>query len=201
MRPSGGSALRVDSSTGLLEGVQFVPSPNFDQRPDGATIDVLVIHAISMPPGEFGGSDVERLFCNRLDFACHPFYRALSGLTVSAHLFIRRDGEIIQFVPLLARAWHAGMSAFDGRSRVNDFSIGIELEGSDYAPFEEAQYRVLAEVTRTLQAAYPAITAGRIVGHSDIAPGRKTDPGPYFNWLRYRAELQEARLVAVTPSP
>jgi len=120
---------------------------------------------------------------------------------VSSHLFIRRDGELIQFVPLQARAWHAGASAFDGRSRVNDFSIGIELEGSDYTPFEEAQYRTLAEVTRALQAAYPAITPERIVGHCDIAPDRKTDPGPYFNWSRYRAELRDARLVATAPSP
>jgi AmpD protein len=154
-----------------------------------------------MPPGEFGGPDVEGLFRNGLNPACHPYYEPLAGLTVSSHLFIRRDGEITQFVPLHARAWHAGVSAFEGRSRVNDFSIGIELEGSDYAPFEEAQYRALAEVTRALQAAYPAITAERIVGHCDIAPDRKTDPGPYFNWTRYRAELRGARLVARAPSP
>lgn len=193
--------MRVDTSTGLLEGVRFAPSPNYDQRPAGVEIDVLVIHAISMPPGEFGGSDVEGLFCNGLDFALHPYYQPIAGLTVSSHLFIRRDGEIIQFVPFSARAWHAGVSVFEGRSRVNDFSIGIELEGSDYVPFEEAQYRALSEVTRALLAAYPAITAERIVGHSDIAPGRKTDPGRYFNWLRYRAELRGARLVATAPSP
>lgn len=193
--------MRVDTSTGLLEGARFVPSPNYDERPTGTGIDTLVIHAISMPPGEFGGFDVEGLFCNGLDFACHPYYQPIAGLTVSSHLFIRRDGELIQFVPLQARAWHAGASAFDGRSRVNDFSIGIELEGSDYTPFEEAQYRALAEVTRALQAAYPAITPERIVGHCDIAPERKTDPGRYFNWSRYRAELRGARLVATAPSP
>ena len=184
-----------------MEGARFVPSPNFDERPAGVGIDVLVIHAISMPPGEFAGSDVEDLFCNRLDFACHPYYQPLAGLTVSSHLFIRRDGELIQFVPLHARAWHAGASAFDGRIRVNDFSIGIELEGSDYVPFEEAQYRTLAEVTRALQMAYPAITVERIVGHCDIAPGRKRDPGPYFNWSRYRAALHSTRLVGAAPSP
>jgi N-acetyl-anhydromuramoyl-L-alanine amidase len=152
-------------------------------------VDVLVVHAISMPPGEYPGSDIERLFCNSLDFACHPFYQEIDGLTVSAHLLIRRNGEVIQFVPFHARAWHAGVSQFDGRTRVNDFSIGIELEGSDYAPFEEAQYRALAAVTRALQAAYPDITAERIVGHSDIAPDRKTDPGPYFNWAHYQQLL------------
>jgi N-acetyl-anhydromuramoyl-L-alanine amidase len=152
-------------------------------------VDVLVVHTISMPPGEYPGSDIERLFCNSLDFACHPFYQEIDGLTVSAHLLIRRNGEVIQFVPFHARAWHAGVSQFDGRTRVNDFSIGIELEGSDYAPFEEAQYRALAAVTRALQAAYPDITAERIVGHSDIAPDRKTDPGPYFNWAHYQQLL------------
>lgn len=181
--------MSVDLASGLLEGVGYRPSPNFDARPDGMPVDTLVIHAISMPPGEYPGPDIERLFCNGLDFACHPFYREIDGLTVSTHLLIRRNGEVIQFVPFHARAWHAGVSQFDGRTRVNDFSIGIELEGSDYAPFEEAQYRALAEVTRALQAAYPGITAERIVGHSDIAPDRKTDPGPYFNWAHYRQLL------------
>jgi N-acetyl-anhydromuramoyl-L-alanine amidase len=185
--------MRVNHATGLLEGVYYRPSPNCDARPVGISVDVLVIHAISMPPGEYPGSDIEQLFCNSLDFACHPFYQEIDGLTVSAHLLIRRDGEVIQFVPFHARAWHAGVSQFAGRTRVNDFSIGIELEGSDYAPFEEAQYRALAAVTRALQATYPDITAERIVGHSDIAPDRKTDPGPYFNWAHYQQLLAVGR--------
>jgi len=181
--------MQVDKVRGLLHGVRCALSPNYDARPAEAAINALVIHAISMPPGEYGSTDVERFFCNDLDFTCHPFYREVDGVTVSAHLFIRRDGQVIQFVPFQARAWHAGVSTLDGRGRVNDFSIGIELEGSDYAPYEEAQYRALIEVTRALQAAYPGITPERIVGHADIAPERKTDPGPYFNWERYRNVL------------
>jgi AmpD protein len=184
--------MQVDRVHGILEGAHYVPSSNYDARPADTAISALVIHAISMPPGEYGGADIERLFCNSLDFTAHPFYREIDGLTVSAHLLIRRDGQVIQFVPFLERAWHAGASTLEGRARVNDFSIGIELEGSDYAAFEEAQYRALAEVTRVLRAAYPGIAPERIVGHADIAPGRKTDPGPYFNWLRYRrAVMQE----------
>lgn len=183
--------MQVNRVHGLLEGVRYITSPNYDARPTDVAIDALVVHAISMPPGEYGGAEIERLFCNNLDFTCHPFYREIDGLAVSAHLLIRRDGQIIQFVPFLERAWHAGASMLEGRARVNDFSIGIEMEGSDYAPFEEAQYRALVEVTQVLQAAYPGITPGRIVGHSDIAPERKTDPGPYFNWARYRAALVE----------
>lgn len=181
--------LRVDKGSGLLDGTRYVASPNCDSRPADINISALVIHAISLPPGDYGGADIEQLFCNRLDFSRHPFYHEIDGLSVSAHLLIRRDGQIIQFVPFQMRAWHAGVSALAGVERVNDFSIGIELEGSDYAPFEEAQYRVLADVTRALTTAYPAIVAERIVGHADIAPGRKTDPGPYFNWTRYRHAL------------
>jgi len=178
--------LQVDMGRGLLIGVRYVPSPNCDARPADMSIDTLVIHAIGMPPGEYGGTDIEQLFCNRLDFSRHPFYREIDGITVSPHLLIRRDGQIVQFVPFQERAWHAGVSALAGRTRVNDFSIGIELEGSDYGPFEETQYRALAEVTCALRAAYPAIASERIVGHADIAPGRKSDPGVYFNWARYR---------------
>jgi AmpD protein len=184
--------MTVDSVTGLLTGARYVPSPNSDDRPPGTVIDVIVIHAISLPPGEYAGDDIERLFCNRLDFSCHPFYQGMDNLTVSAHLLIRRDGEVIQFVPFHARAWHAGASVFDERERVNDFSIGIEIEGSDYFPFEEAQYQALFKVTRSLRAAYPGITPARVVGHMDIAPARKTDPGPYFNWVRYRRLLTQA---------
>lgn len=187
--------MQIDKVRGLLDGARYTPSPNFDARPADTGIEALVIHAISMPPGEYGGADVERLFCNSLDFSCHLFYREIDGATVSAHLLIRRDGQVIQFVPFQERAWHAGVSTLDGRTRVNDFSIGIELEGSDYAPFEEAQYRALVEVTRALQAAYPGITPERIVGHAEIAPERKTDPGPYFNWERYRHALAREPLA------
>lgn len=181
--------MQVDRTHGILEGAHYVPSPNCDARPADTAISALVIHAISMPPGEYGGADIERLFCNILDFTCHPFYREIDGFTVSAHLLIRRDGQVVQFVPFPERAWHAGVSMLEGRACVNDFSIGIEMEGSDYAPFDEAQYCALVEVTRALQAAYPGITPERIVGHADIAPERKTDPGPYFNWARYRHAL------------
>jgi AmpD protein len=181
--------MRVDRSTGLLAGAGQIPSPNRDDRPAGTVIDAIVVHSISLPPGEHGGADIVQLFCNRLDRACHPFYQEIGGLTVSAHLLIRRNGEILQFVPFPERAWHAGASALQGRERVNDFSIGIELEGSDYAPFEEAQYAALIEATQALRSAYPAITPDRIVGHADIAPLRKSDPGPYFNWVRYRRAL------------
>ncbi len=181
--------MRVNTETGLLEGVLFLPTDNQDDRPKGVAIDVLVIHAISMPPGEYGNGDIERLFGNTLDFETHPFFMSISGIRVSAHLLVRRNGEVVQFVPFMQRAWHAGVSQFEGRARVNDFSIGIELEGSDYAPFEEVQYRSLIEVTRALRSAYPGIAEERIVGHTDIAPDRKTDPGPYFNWRRYRKAL------------
>jgi len=181
--------MQIDKVSGLIGGASSAPSTNYDTRPADSIINALVIHAISMPPGEYGGTDVERLFCNNLDFTCHPFYHNINGAVVSAHLLIRRDGQVIQFVPFQERAWHAGASALAGRERVNDFSIGIELEGSDYAPFEEAQYRKLVEVTRALLLAYPDITVARIVGHADIAPQRKSDPGPYFNWKRYRRAL------------
>jgi len=182
--------MKIETSTGLLSGARQVASPNFDPRPSGIEVDTLVVHAISMPPGEYGGSDIEHLFCNQLDLGCHPFYPGLDGLTVSAHLLIRRDGSVEQHVPLQLRAWHAGVSEFMGRTRVNDFSIGIELEGSDQSPFEEAQYQSLVEVARCLIRTYPAITPDRVVGHADIAPNRKTDPGPYFNWQRIHRALR-----------
>ena len=181
--------MRVEATTGRMAGGRYVPSPNFNDRPAGAAIDALIIHAISLPPGEYGGRDIERLFCNSLDFGCHPFYEGIAGLTVSSHLLIRRDGAVVQFVPFQQRAWHAGASMLAGRNRVNDFSIGIELEGSDYGPFEEDQYRSLIDVTRALCQAYPGIVPERIVGHAEIAPERKTDPGPYFNWTRFRQAL------------
>lgn len=172
---------------GLLAAARFVPSPNFDARPEGMPIDALIVHAISLPPGEFGGPAIERLFTNGLDPELHPYFRTIAHLRVSAHLLIRRDGELIQFVPFTQRAWHAGESCCEGRMRVNDFSIGIELEGGDESPFTDIQYRQLAGVTRALMRAYPAITPARLYGHSDISPGRKTDPGPHFDWAQYRA--------------
>ena len=181
--------MKVNAETGLLEGAQYFPSPNHDERPNGTKIDALIIHAISLPPGEYGGGDIERLFGNALDFGRHPFSMSIAGIRVSSHLLIRRNGEAVQFVPFAHRAWHAGVSVLEGRARVNDFSIGIELEGWDYAPFEESQYQSLVLLTRALQDAYPEITQARIVGHSDIAPDRKTDPGPYFNWQRFRRAL------------
>lgn len=182
--------MRVDVTSGLVEGARFVPSPNCDARPTGSKPEVLIIHAISLPPGKFGGPGVEQLFCNALDATEHPYYAEIEGLRVSAHLLVRRDGELLQFVPLHLRAWHAGQSQCEGRPRVNDFSIGVEMEGCDDAPFDDAQYRVLAQLTDHLLAAYPAITPARIYGHSDIAPARKTDPGPMFDWDRYRSALR-----------
>ncbi|MBI3896872.1 MAG: 1,6-anhydro-N-acetylmuramyl-L-alanine amidase AmpD [Gammaproteobacteria bacterium] len=179
--------MKIDITAGLVEGVRFVPSPNCDARPNGCIPEVLVIHAISLPPSQFGGPGIEQLFCNRLDPTEHPYYAQIKDLQVSAHLLICRDGSVVQFVPLHLRAWHAGQSQCESRTRVNDFSIGVELEGSDDMPFEDAQYRSLTELTQALRRAYPVITPTRIYGHSDISPGRKTDPGPHFNWRRYRA--------------
>ncbi|MBK1717120.1 N-acetylmuramoyl-L-alanine amidase [Thiocystis violacea] len=172
---------------GWLTGAERRPSPNQDERPPGTDIDLLVIHNISLPPGEFAGDWIDDLFLNRLDPTAHPYFAPIASVRVSAHLLIRRDGRLIQYVPGERRAWHAGVSSFDGRERCNDYSIGIELEGADDVPFTEAQYRTLADATHCLQIRYPAITARRITGHSDISPGRKTDPGPAFDWARYRA--------------
>lgn len=178
------AAMRVDDS-GLLSGCEYIPSPNCDERPAGA-IELLVIHNISLPPGEFGGDAVQRLFTNTLDPNAHPYYAAIAGLKVSAHFFVRRDGHIIQFVPCLMRAWHAGESCWQGTTRCNDFSLGIELEGTDAVPFTEAQYAALKRLTMALRAAYPI---RGIAGHSDIAPRRKTDPGPHFDWANFLAGL------------
>lgn len=177
-----GEELSVDTTTGLVTGARQIPSPNCDARPDPADISLIVVHGISLPPGEFGGPWVADLFTNCLDPDRHPYFQDLQGVHVSAHLFIRRDGELIQFVPLHQRAWHAGQSAFQGRERCNDFSIGIELEGTDEAPYAPAQYHRLTMLCRALMVAYPAITPDRITGHEHIAPGRKTDPGPHFDW-------------------
>lgn len=182
--------MSVDTATGLLATASVVPSPNCDDRPAGTDISLLVVHGISLPPGDFGGPHIDALFTNSLDPAVHPFFEEISGLRVSAHLLIRRDGRLIQYVPFHRRAWHAGKSCFAGVENCNDFSIGIELEGTDECDYEEAQYRTLAAVTRALQQAYPAIVRERIAGHSDIASGRKTDPGPCFDWARFFALLE-----------
>ena len=171
---------------GWLSGVRRIPSPNCDARPSAKPVSLLVIHNISLPPGEFGGSAIAELFTNRLNPQAHPYFAGLAGLRVSAHFLIRRDGQIIQFVSCNRRAWHAGQSEWKGQHRCNDFSLGIELEGTDTAAFCEAQYRALARLTRCLRRRYPL---NDLAGHSDIAPGRKTDPGPHFDWPRYRATL------------
>ena len=169
-----------------LPGLEHRPSPNADERPAGVAVDLLVIHSISLPPGEFGGGHIGDLFLNRLDTGAHPYFAEIAGLRVSAHLLVRRDGSALQFVALDRRAWHAGISSFCGRERCNDFSIGIELEGSDEVPYTESQYRRLDALTATVRSLFPAIVPARIVGHADIAPGRKTDPGPQFDWGRYQ---------------
>jgi AmpD protein len=166
------------------------PSPNFNERPAGSEISLLVIHNISLPAGCFGTGHVEALFCNTLDCAAHPDFADLEGLAVSSHFLIERDGSLVQFVSCDQRAWHAGLSSWCGRDNCNDFSIGIELEGTDRQPYEDAQYRELVSLTRRLQRRYPSLAAGAIVGHSDIAPGRKTDPGPAFDWARFRSALR-----------
>ena len=173
--------MQIDSD-GLLPGARYIPSPNCDARPAGTAIELLVIHNISLPPGQFGGPGIVDLFTNKLDCSAHPYYRSIAELRVSAHFLIRRDGELIQFVPCAERAWHAGESTWRERSRCNDFSLGIELEGADDVPFEERQYARLAELARLLRAKY---AIADIVGHSDIAPGRKTDPGPCFDWRQF----------------
>ena len=190
--------LAVDAG-GWLAVARRVRSPNHDARPAGSTIDLIVVHGISLPPGRFGGPWIDRLFTNRLDPAAHPYFAAIAGLRVSSHLLVRRDGAVTQFVPFGARAWHAGESRFDGRSRCNDFSIGIELEGTDDRSYTVRQYARLAQLCASLMAAYPAITRERIAGHSDIAPGRKSDPGPAFDWRRFRIVLDKrlARRPAV----
>mgnify|MGYP006225676995 CR=1 FL=1 len=169
----------------LLPEAEYRPSDNWDDRPPGEPVDLLVIHSISLPPGEFGGPWIDDLFHNRLDADAHPYFRQIQGLRVSCHLLIRRHGRLIQYVPLNRRAWHAGESSYCGRERCNDFSIGIELEGSDEQPFSDAQYARLIETTQTIQQHFPLITSQRITGHADIAPSRKTDPGPHFDWKRY----------------
>lgn len=172
-----------------LRPARHCPSPNCNARPAGDEPRLVVVHGISLPPGEFGGPWIDHLFTNVLDPSRHPYFAEIAGLTVSAHLLIRRDGEIVQYVPFDLRAWHAGRSCYQGAENCNDFSIGIELEGTDEQPYAEVQYHVLARVIRALHERYPA-TIGHVAGHSDIAPGRKTDPGPAFDWGRLHGLLR-----------
>jgi AmpD protein len=180
------SAPRALDALGWLPAARRLPSPNCDARPQGSAIELIVIHNISLPPGVFDGDAVIDLFTNQLDWDAHPYYQGIRGLRVSAHFFIRRDGSLIQFVPCSLRAWHAGVSNWQGRECCNDFSIGIELEGTDDLPFTEAQYAALTPLLHQLKQAYP-IRA--VVGHSDIAAGRKTDPGPCFEWQRIDEQM------------
>ena len=179
-------------SGGWLNGARREPSPNFGPRPPGVAPDLLVIHCISLPPGEYGGPSIEEFFCNCLDWDSHAYFDEIRGMKVSSHFLIRRDGEVVQFVSCDDRAWHAGQSTYAGRDNCNDFSIGVELEGTDEATFEPAQYRALADVSRALFSAYPLMGSQRVAGHSDIAPGRKTDPGPGFDWRQLEDLLAQA---------
>ncbi len=182
----------MNSDGADIDGAQFIGSPNCDKRPDGTEISLLVIHNISLPPGQYGGEWIEDLFLNRLNPQADPYFSTICDLKVSTHLLIRRDGAVIQFVPFSQRAWHAGESTFLGRSACNDFSIGVELEGCDDQPYSEPQYQTLVRVTREIQSRYPAISSANIVGHCDIASKRKTDPGPAFRWRYYRELLAES---------
>src|SRR5690242_7605732 len=170
----------------IFPGARWVASPHYDERPEGERVSLLVIHNISLPPGEFGGPWIDDLFMGRLDPAAHPYFSEIEGLRVSSHFLIRRDGELVQYVPTELRAWHAGVSQWKGRERCNDFSIGIELEGTDDEPFEDAQYATLIPLLDALRARYGELD---LAAHSDVAPGRKTDPGPCFDWARVRAGI------------
>ena len=180
----------IDRATGLLAGARQVLSPHFDARPAGMLPELLVVHGISLPPGEFGGPWIDRLFTGTLPADAHPYFREIAAQRVSAHALIRRDGQLVQYVPFGERAWHAGQSAYRGRSACNDFSIGVELEGTDDTPYTDAQYQALGALSAALLAAYPSLTKQAIAGHSDISPGRKTDPGQSFDWVRYRQLLE-----------
>ena len=184
---------RLDIIAGLLHPARQLLSPNHDERPAGCEPELVVVHGISLPPGEFGGPWIDRLFTNRLSASAHPAFAQIAGLRVSSHVLVRRDGELVQYVPFHLRAWHAGISSWCGRERCNDFSIGIELEGADTVPYEPVQYRQLAAVIAALWRHYPSLEAHALAGHADIAPGRKTDPGPSFDWQGLRALLARAQ--------
>lgn len=174
--------MHIDIRTGLIQGIVYIPSPNYNARPEGTRVNLIVIHNISLPPGEFTNNHINAFFTNTLDFSAHPYFQSLQTLKVSAHCLIDRMGNIIQYVPLTERAWHAGVSTYVGQENCNDYSIGIELEGVDDLPYTKEQYRSLVSLITLLQVAYPNITSDRIVGHNVIAPDRKTDPGPAFDW-------------------
>lgn len=182
-------SLFIDTRSGLLEQARYVASPNYDQRPPDAVPELIIVHGISLPPDEYGGPWIDRLFTNTLPSDRHPYFAAIAHLKVSSHVLVRRDGEMVQYVPFHLRAWHAGASNYCGRERCNDFSIGVELEGSDELPYEPIQYRQLVAVIAALCRAYPSLSPDRIAGHSEVAPGRKTDPGEAFDWKRLRAML------------
>jgi AmpD protein len=184
--------LHVDPASGVLREARQVPSPNFDARPAGTAADLIVVHGISLPPGEFGAPWIDRLFTNSLPTDVHPYFETAASGRVSAHLCIRRDGAITQYVGFNDRAWHAGVSCYEGREACNDFSIGIELEGTDTLSYDPSQYRALAEVVAALCRAYPSLRPTRLAGHSDIAPGRKTDPGAAFDWAHARRSIAAA---------
>lgn len=181
--------LHIDRASGLLREARQVSSPNCDERPDGTQPELIVIHNISLPPQQFGGPWIDALFSNTLDPNAHPYFADIHQLQVSSHLLIRRNGELVQYVPFHKRAWHAGVSNYQGRERCNDFSVGIELEGADEVPYEAVQYNILARVIAVLEQTYPTLSRKRMVGHSDIAPERKTDPGPAFDWNTLYAKL------------
>ena len=181
--------MRFNTKTGRIDTATWLPSPNFDDRIKTGFVNSLIIHAISLPPEEFGGHFVEDLFRNCLDEQAHPYFKTINELRVSAHFYIPRNGHLVQFVSTHCRAWHAGNSFYKGLDQVNDFSIGIELEGCDTEGFTDKQYRTLTDLSHCLMGMYPAITKNRVIGHSDIAPGRKTDPGPCFDWDRYKIAL------------
>jgi AmpD protein len=183
------NVVEIDLTTGLLTDTKYLPSPHCNERPRGIAIDMIVIHCIALPPTQFGNGCIEAFFAGELDFSADPYFETIQDLRVSAHLLISRQGVITQFVPFNLRAWHAGLSVFQGRDGCNDFSVGIELEGSDDLPYEKIQYKKLTVVTQALLKTYPAITHERIVGHSDIAPGRKTDPGKCFDWRYFTGLL------------
>lgn len=185
-------------AAGWCAAARQVLSPNCDDRSAGTAVDLLIIHNISLPPGEFGGDKIEALFCNRLDYDAHPYFDQLRALRVSAHFLVRRDGSLLQFVSTDRRAWHAGASAFAGRERCNDFSIGIELEGTDTQPFEAAQYRTLVALSLALQA-HHGLTD--VMGHQHVAPGRKTDPGPFFDWQAYQNAYRRAHFRRAPTAP
>nr|WP_188445292.1 1,6-anhydro-N-acetylmuramyl-L-alanine amidase AmpD [Marinobacter halophilus] len=181
--------------TGRYPGCRWSPSPNFGSRPQNSKISLLVVHNISLPPGQFGGPEIEQFFCNQLDPAGHPYFETIASVQVSAHALVRRDGSVIQFVSCLERAWHAGRSCFGAEEECNDFSIGIELEGTDDIPYTPEQYQTLASMVRLTMMAWPDVTPDRVAGHCDIAPGRKTDPGPAFDWPYFSALLADQEIA------